>query len=358
MLLDKLNDGFAKEKGGRHGALGHEFQRYWALCHLIKLDLEREDFVMLIEHVEDVAVVDSEDCPERIELFQIKKNRGKWTVNSLCGVKGVKGKKSIIAKLFESGRAFPEELVRVCFVSDHPVGMKLVGNVRSESLSEYSLDCIEDDIKVEINAAVKEQLGVDVEDGEWGFYSMIKSSLAISDLENHAMGLVCKYLDVKYPGSYAKGLLFLRALYSEISVKSSCVSDALSWDSMKRMRGITKAQLDEMSLRAVRHVDDGAVLDQIRSLVESHRDWKYSRCVFQAGRRFLLEKASRKNSELVRLKAGIFDLMDRVPPLNKFDSAEWIVAQLHDRELISLFGKEYALAATLYWMNADDEGSD
>lgn len=70
---DHLNDSLTKERGGRHGGKGHEFQRYWALCHLLKLDLEQDDYLLLIEFIEDVAVLDTAVTPTKLNLFQIKK---------------------------------------------------------------------------------------------------------------------------------------------------------------------------------------------------------------------------------------------------------------------------------------------
>ena len=99
---ENLNDSLTKERGGRHGGKGHEFQRYWALCHLLELDLEQDDYLLLIEFIEDVAVLDTAIAPKRLDLFQIKKKEGavgaKWTKTTLA--KPTKVGVSILAKLF------------------------------------------------------------------------------------------------------------------------------------------------------------------------------------------------------------------------------------------------------------------
>ncbi len=73
---ENLTDSLTKERGGRHGGKGHEFQRYWALCHLLKLDVERSDYILLVEFIEDVAVLNSANAPTELDLFQIKKKEG------------------------------------------------------------------------------------------------------------------------------------------------------------------------------------------------------------------------------------------------------------------------------------------
>jgi len=107
---ENLNDSLTKDRGGRHGGKGHEFQRYWALRHLLKLDLERDDYLLLIEFIEDVAVLNTAIAPTGLDLYQIKKKEGaigaKWTKATLS--KPPKDGMSILAKLYESKRISPD----------------------------------------------------------------------------------------------------------------------------------------------------------------------------------------------------------------------------------------------------------
>lgn len=82
---ENLNDSLINRAGGRHGAKDHEFQRYRTLCHLLKLDLEQDDYLLLIEFIEDVAVLNTKYAPTELDRFQIKKKEGtaKWTKTAL-----------------------------------------------------------------------------------------------------------------------------------------------------------------------------------------------------------------------------------------------------------------------------------
>ncbi len=77
------------ETGGAHSLKGSEFQKNWAIVEMFSLyqDANRQDFMLLFEAIQDVAVLDSATAPKSIEVVQVKKkDRGEWTWGALTNL--------------------------------------------------------------------------------------------------------------------------------------------------------------------------------------------------------------------------------------------------------------------------------
>ena len=77
------------ETGGAHGQKGSEFQKNWAIVEMFSLyqQLGRQDFLLLFEAIQDVAILDSVSTPKSIEIVQVKKkDRGEWAWGALTNL--------------------------------------------------------------------------------------------------------------------------------------------------------------------------------------------------------------------------------------------------------------------------------
>ena len=99
-LLSVVNDTVLAETGGGHGQKGIDFQRYWTIHHMIELENSGvEDFLILIEAVQDVAELDSCTSPTSICLYQVKKkDRKEWSWNELTKLKSQIKRKIMIVR--------------------------------------------------------------------------------------------------------------------------------------------------------------------------------------------------------------------------------------------------------------------
>ena len=265
---EQLNDSLTKEYGGRHGGKGHEFQRYWTLCHVLKLDLEQDDYVVLLEFIEDVAVLDKENAPSSMDLFQVKKregNAGKWTKTALA--KPLKNGKSILAKLFESRSIATGGTRSITFVSNAPVQLKLSTQEDSATRMDFHASELDEELKIILRTSVAKELCCEAEKIDFDDLKFVRSALALDDLERHAFGRVAAYLAKKFPDHAARADVFCRALYSEIKVKATATEDAATFDDLKKIRGISKSQLSGMlSMTISRKPDSDVIEDAISNL--------------------------------------------------------------------------------------------
>ncbi|MBM5573645.1 DUF4297 domain-containing protein [Deefgea sp. CFH1-16] len=356
-FLDTLNDSLTKERGGRHGGKGHEFQRYWALCHLLKVDLEKDNYLFLLEFIEDVAVLNDEVYPTEIDLFQLKKKEGaggKWTKTTLS--KPPKVGKSILTKLHESQSIVKNETKIIAFVSNAPVDLKLITTDDSTTRSEFLGSDIDPVLSNSLRQSIAKELGVIESDIDFSSFKFVRSPLAIDDLENHAIGRVSSYLAEKFPDHVVRADVFCKALYSEIKIKATSTEDAGTFEDLGRIRGISKSQFTSMlSITLSRRPDSEIISFCLANLAQENVPYNRREAIKRAARQFLVEKAGIASDVLASLKQLVSLTLQSVPDhlVTSWDVANWVVDQVMSSSKKLSFGmleKDYLLAAVLYWM--------
>lgn len=357
-FLDILNDSLTKERGGRHGGKGHEFQRYWALCHLLQVDLEKDEYLLLLEFIEDVAVMNSDIAPDQMELFQLKKKEGnssKWTKTTLA--KPPKEGKSILAKLHDSKSIAKDETVAIAFVSNAPVELKLGSGDDPTGLTEFPASQIHAGLLTDLKSSVAKELGCDVSKIDFDNLKFIRSPLAMDDLENHATGRVSTFLATKFPDYSPRADVLCKAIYSEIKVKATSTEEAASFGDLKRIRGISKQQFSAMVALTLSRKSDSDVIDAfLAGLAHEGVPYVKREAIKRAARQFVVEKAGRGSSLLSLLQNQVEKSLQGIPNnlVSSWEVANWIVEQVLAQEAgtdFSILDRNYMIAATLFWMN-------
>jgi hypothetical protein len=353
-LENKLNDELTKERGGRHGGKGHEFQRYWALCHLLKVDLERDDYLVLFEFIEDVAVLNNESKPEKIEFFQLKKKDGNsiWTKTALA--KPPKGKLSILAKLFESRNISPDASATISFVSNSPVALSLKSKLDSKNLPSFEAIDVDASILDQLQKDIATELKVDADKIQWDKLSFVKSPLSLNDLETHAQGHVVSYLSSKYPDHNARADVFFRLLYGEIKIRATSTEDAATFEELKKLRGISKSQISSMLTQVIaRKPVMDVILDALEDAVSEGVPYVEREAIKAAGKRFTVDRISQSNLQLITLEQAVAEQKTKLPSdlITKWQVVVWIYKQLteqHDWNSYAALEKPYILALIIY----------
>lgn len=357
-FLDILNDSVTKERGGRHGGKGHEFQRYWALCHLLQVDLDKDDYLLLLEFIEDVALLNNGDAPDEMELFQLKKKEGtspKWTKTTIA--KPPKDGKSILAKLHESNSIAKDETTAIAFVSNVPIELKLSDGSDPTGLSEFSASQIDSSLLSELKTSVATELSCKSEDVDFDNLKFLRSPLAMDDLESHATGRVATFLASKFPDHSPRADVLCKAIYSEIKVKATSTEEAATFSDLKRIRGISKHQFSSMVALTLSRKSDSDVIDGIlANLAQESVPYIQREAIKRAARRFIVEKAGRGNSLLSLLQGHVENTILSLPDnlITSWEVANWVVDQvltLSSGADFLILDRDYMIAATLYWMS-------
>jgi hypothetical protein len=354
---EQLTDKLTKERGGRHGGKGHEFHRYWALCHLLQVDLAQNDYVLLIEFIEDVAVLNAEHTPTALDLFQLKKKDGgaNWTKAKLS--KPQKDSPSVLAKLFESQKAVPHGNAAIAFVSNAPVSLSLASELDSTQQAEFSAADLADSLKTELQAAIATELACTPEEIKLDTLRFIQTPLALNDLETHANGRVATYLAQKFPEHSARADVFCKALYAELTVRATNTQEVSSFADLCKMRGIGKSQFNEMLAITLSRKPASEVMDAaVNSLTQEGVSFTERSGIKAAGRRYIVERIGQTNLALTALEQQIAFHRGNLPShlITSWQVTNWIYEQLrqsNDWHYFAALNKPYVLAAILYWIN-------
>lgn len=115
-FLDIFAEQKPRESAGARSSNRFDYQKNWAFCELIDLQLNGEDYLIVFEHHEDIVVLNSETSPTSAKFYQVKsKKTGNWTVNSLVKNESDDKLSSIIGKLYGNQHLFPK-ILKNCYL--------------------------------------------------------------------------------------------------------------------------------------------------------------------------------------------------------------------------------------------------
>ncbi|MET7242125.1 dsDNA nuclease domain-containing protein [Methylobacterium sp. EM32] len=110
----------------------YEYQALWGLALLFKEHTSSEDYAIIFEFHDDIALLDHSISPTKVRFYQIKSKdtSGGWTLSALLHREKVRTKKgttitpSHIDKMYDNIHKFSSFVLSVDFVSNQMCGFK------------------------------------------------------------------------------------------------------------------------------------------------------------------------------------------------------------------------------------------
>ena len=117
-----------RESSGSRSSNRFDFQKDWALCHLLQVHESGNDYVLVFEHHDDLIVLDCEMAPTLVDFFQVKtRDSGSWSVQTL--LHRTKGQKdpsfSILGKLYDNRLRFADRRGRLVWSATQTISSPL-----------------------------------------------------------------------------------------------------------------------------------------------------------------------------------------------------------------------------------------
>lgn len=193
-VLSLFKDYSGDETGGLHAIRGFNFQVWQAVLETLRAHATGDDYAVVLEWQQDIALLDSSTAPTKITFIQLKKNESShhWTLHALTTVgaetsaaagvlphsdapdapqglattvgtpKLSKAKQSILAKLYFHRRRFADVTpTKLIFASNAPFYVPASDVEGSEqTLSEVKLHELPTTPLTKVTAAISKQLGV------------------------------------------------------------------------------------------------------------------------------------------------------------------------------------------------------
>lgn len=235
-----LRDLPGDESGGRSATLGFSFQQWWATLSAVERLETQQDFAILSEFKEDVAILDSAEAPSSVEFCQVKKSErsGAWSLEELQR-KGTKLKSgdghepSILAKLYRRKLEFKGHPTVLHFVSN--VGVKLPNEKGSDTnAGKTCLHTLAEEQQTKVKAQLGQQLGVVVDDVDLSSVHVQRTNLPLGEQEMFVGGKLSDLSAAgKLPFNLSHTTIAAQMLASEIQRRASDTSYARSFEELK-----------------------------------------------------------------------------------------------------------------------------
>jgi len=245
------------EVGGGHGQKGVDFQRYWAMVRIFELKhVDAPDFLILFESVQDLAELDSETTPSKIDIYQIKKkDAGEWSFNSLTGLQNPKpGKtnkidadsvsKSALGKLYRASVAFQYLKSQIHFVSNAGCDFPLAATGKAAK----NLVSLASDLDAHYVCALRDAFAL-LHDPQGPVpdlnnLSLRKTTLHPDDQERLALGAAVEYLTDHMPDHAGQAKSLVDLLFARLSALGRQTNKITSFNELRSQRGFSKKEMD------------------------------------------------------------------------------------------------------------------
>ncbi|AMV35862.1 DUF4297 domain-containing protein [Planctomyces sp. SH-PL62] len=233
-----------REASGAMAANRFDFQRDWALCHLFELQEGGKDYVLVMEHHDDVVVLDSPVDPKAVDCYQIKTADSHWSLTALLRPKKLKKAKgkSILGKMYENCLVFKASVRSVNLVSNYPYRMDLKCGTKSDTKDTICLNELADEEADGVIDKIMNEHGLTAPPVFLDLAKLVVTALSVHDHADHAKGKLVAFLERERPGiSIAVGPLY-NTLYDELRRKANYEKQGLDYDGVLKHKAISRAQ--------------------------------------------------------------------------------------------------------------------
>ncbi len=243
-LFDRLHKVTPREQAGAKTGARYRFQTNLAIVELCEL-LESHDneFALLIEHLDDITIVEFEPDP-RFTFLQAKaKSSGSWTVHNLTkSEKGGTPPTSVIGKLYSSAKVTGKETKALVFMSNAPYSIKLAsGKKCSSDVTEVVATSLHADERVKIEDCLAPDFPAPRSPDCIELLKFRKTDLSHTDPDAYVIGRIAKILEASGSHDGAVTAIY-KTLYHELSEKASNTNEHESTDALINAKGVRRSE--------------------------------------------------------------------------------------------------------------------
>ncbi len=225
-----------------------DFQRDWALCRLFDLHEGEGDYALLMEHHDDVIILDSPEDPTAIDFYQLKTGKGHSTIDSLLKPKQLEDGKgnSILGKMIDNCLRFQAAARSVNLVCDRPYKVPLKCGTKSDAKDEICLAELTDDEAEKVVQKIAEEHDLADPPAFLELVRLLVTTLSVNDHADHAMGKLAAFMGRVRPGVPIAIPPLYNTLYGDLRRKANYEKTGLDFDGLLRLKGITRDQFAKM----------------------------------------------------------------------------------------------------------------
>jgi hypothetical protein len=238
------------EFGGGHGNKGNDFARFWLINELLALtEMGANDYLFILEYVQDVARIDDPLAPAAITLYQLKKKEGSvWDLNSLAGLTE-KGKQvkatSPLAKMLKSVLGFKMLSASAEFVSNTRFNVKLAAGGTALQMDYVSLADLTADRQLHLRDSAAVAHSVPAAAIPLQKIGLRYAPIEVNDMRVHVIGVAHGVLKKLSSAHAAQADTFVDALFAKLATASRNTSKCQTWEELVSKRGYSRKQFND-----------------------------------------------------------------------------------------------------------------
>ncbi len=244
-LKDKLKDIKPRENSGSMASNRFDFQKNWAICKLIELTKNNDDFMLAFEYHEDIIVFDTSDDPTYIDFFQIKtKDKGKFNLNNLLKkqVKKDNEGNSILGKLLNNRINFEKETNSLNLVCNAYFSFKSKDLSKKEKVAG-------DDLNIDEKKLIENSICLELKTN-WVDDFLKKLNFSVTDLTiDHHNEITKSKLNTLIEEKYSSDIkynpsLAYRTIFDEINRRNNIEKVPSDFEELIKYKAVSKQDFE------------------------------------------------------------------------------------------------------------------
>ncbi len=255
-ILQIVNDKELSETGGAHNQKGVEFQRNWALVRMFELESqEQPDFLVLFEAIQDVAVVDSNSAPTKIEIYQVKKkDRNEWTWAELTNLhtpklgkptkkpKPIKGVfSSPMGKLYRALRAFKELTGTARFISNAGCDLAMADGTNAATSLPVAMANLPDHLRSLLSESFKSIHAQGEPSPDLSRIYVERVNVPVDDCATFTVGVAHSFLLARSPPHAGQARALVETLLAKVGPLGAKTVSCTTFEEMRAQRGYARS---------------------------------------------------------------------------------------------------------------------
>jgi hypothetical protein len=236
-----------RESGGATASNRFDFQKNWAICKVLELHKRPSDYLLTLEHHDDIIIFDSSTDPKKISFYQVKTKDGNWTLNQIIKQQKTKSgnlTNSYLGRLYLHLETFDKSVESLNFITNAVIKGKLKGNQKCEETSGFSCDQLEDKELQNLENGLKSETGNTILKD---FKKRTFFKLGELDIHQHEIitkGKLSEFIDEQFPDSKYQIAPLYRSIFDEIKMKSNYEREVTDFEGLKKSKSLSRNDVE------------------------------------------------------------------------------------------------------------------
>lgn len=329
-LAHTLGSAKPRETSGSRTSNRFDFQKDWAICELLRLHLNENEYLLILDYHEDVVVLNSESEPDSVKFYQLKSLKsGDWSVASLCNDTSKGNSGSILKKLYSNYLLCPEETASLVFVSNQGIKAKLKNKANPSDYDSVSFDLFVDADKEKIHVSIE---GSDAESCNIHGLKLIsidRTDLPVCNHDVFAKGKLVDFFSVLAPKKKVSINIAYKTLFDEIKRKNNVEILCSDFCELKTTKGIGREEFGKMANAFISYTSNSDYWNEASaSLLSEGYDFATIRKIKAAWNKYTVEVMNSFDSDLSSARKVIISDINKYEQVHSTFKLKQLIADI------------------------------